>query len=89
MITIAGVLVAVAHASNEPEAAVIRAQLTEAHIPSVTKGPRTPQLGASGACAIYVEDRLAEQALAILATPEFSDEELARLSDEAGREYDI
>ena len=84
---IAPVLVPVAYASNEPEAAMIRAQLSAVDIPSVTKGPTTPQLGVAGACDIYVEDHLAVRAREALATPQFSDEELARLSDEAGREY--
>jgi len=84
---IASMLVPVAHASNEPEAAMIRAQLTAVDIPSVTKGPTTPQIGFAGACDIYVEDYLAARAREALATPDFSDEELARLSEEAGREY--
>jgi len=85
---IASVLVAVAYANNEPEAAIIRAQLAAVDIPCVTKGPTLPQAGVAGACDIYVEDRLAARAREALATPEFSDEELARLSEEAGREYD-
>jgi hypothetical protein len=54
---------------------------------SITKGPDIPQLGRSGACDIYVEDDLEARAREVLVMPEFSDEELARLSDEAGREY--
>jgi hypothetical protein len=84
---IASVLVPVAYARNEPEAAMIRAQLTAVDIPCITKGPTTPQLGVAGACDIYVEDHLAARAREALATPEFSDDELARLSEEAGREY--
>jgi hypothetical protein len=83
---IATMLVSVAHAGNEPEAAMIRAQLAEANIASVTKGPSVPQLGISGACDIYVEDHLASRALEVLAVPQFTDEELAQLSDEAGRQ---
>jgi hypothetical protein len=65
---------------------MIHAQLSDADIPSVAKGPITPQLGIAGACDIYVEDHLAPRAREVLAT-QFSDDELARLSDEAGREY--
>jgi hypothetical protein len=79
------VLVPIAHASNEPEAAMIRAQLEAGDIPSVTKGPSIPQLGSAGACTIYVDDHLAERALEVLAIPQFTDEELAQLSEEAGR----
>ena len=86
---IAPVLVPIAHASNEPEAAVIRAQLSDADIPSITKGPITPQMGIAGACDIYVEDHLAQQAREVLATPPLSDDELAQLSEEAGREYGV
>jgi hypothetical protein len=66
---------------------MIRAQLAAVEIPCVTKGPIAPQLGVAGACDIYVEDHLAARAREALVTPQFSDEELARLSEEAGREY--
>ena len=79
-------LVTIAHAANEPEAAMIRAQLGAADIPCFTKGPTVPQAGIAGACDIYVEDHLAAQARAALASSPVSDEELARLSDEAARE---
>lgn len=85
---IARVLVVIAHASNEPEAAMIRAQLAEADIQSVTKGPTTPQFGISGPCDVYVEEEFAPQARAALAPPQFTDEELAELSEAAGRELD-
>jgi hypothetical protein len=49
---IAPVLVPVAYASNEPEAAMIRAQLTAVDVACVTKGPTTPQPGVAGACDI-------------------------------------
>lgn len=80
-------LVPIAHAANEAEAAIIRAQLDEAGIRSFTKGPDVPQQGIAGAGDIYVEDDLADRARAALETPTFSEDELARLSDEAGREY--
>jgi hypothetical protein len=86
---IAAVLVSVAHAANEPEAAMIRAQLSDAGIPSITKGPSTPQLGGAGACDVYVDEQLAASAREVLATPPFDDDELARLSEEAAREYGV
>lgn len=79
-------LVSVAHAGNEAEAAMIRTQLEEADIASVTKGPTVPKFGIAGACDIYVEERFASRAREVLAVPQFTDEELAQLSDEAGRE---
>jgi hypothetical protein len=84
----ARVLVSVAYAANEPEAVMIRAQLSDAGIPSTTKGPGIPGRGVAGACDVYVEDHLAERAREALAAP-ISDEELVRLSDEAGREYGV
>jgi hypothetical protein len=80
-------LVPIAHAGSESEAALIRAQLGDVDIPSITKGPTTPQLGIAGACDIYVEDHLAQRAREVLATAPFSDDELVQLSEEAGREY--
>ena len=82
-------LVRVAAAANEPEAAMIRARLTDAGIPSVTKGPSVPQAGLSGACDVYVEEAHAADARELLDEPAFSDEELARLSEEAGQEYGL
>ena len=79
-------LVAVAYAGSEPEAELIGARLAQADIPSVSKGVDLAQLGISGACEVYVEDHLADRAREVLAAQPVSDEELARLSDEAGRE---
>jgi hypothetical protein len=68
---------------------MIRAQLSDAGIPSMTKGPGVPGRAMAGAFDVYVEDHLAAGAREVLATPPVSDAELARLSDEAGREYGI
>jgi hypothetical protein len=83
------VLVAIASAQNEPEAEMICARLAGAGIDAVYKrgiGADLPQLGGGGAREVYVEERLAAQARELLAVPEFSDEELAELSDQAARD---
>ena len=80
-------LVAVAFAHNEPEADMICARLADAGIQAVSKrSVDIPQFGSGGAREIYVEDHLATAAREALATPEFTDEELAELSDQAGRQ---
>jgi hypothetical protein len=79
----------VAVAPNQPQAELIVARLAEIGIAAITQyALSNPELGASGARTINVEDQDAERALALLAVdePPFSDEELARLSDAAGRE---
>ena len=47
-----------------------------------------PEWGASGSRTVFVDAKDLARALEVLATdtPPFSDEELARLSEEAGRE---
>ena len=42
-----------------------------------------PQLGAAASQDVYVEERDAAQAREVLAAPAFSDDELARLSEQA------
>jgi hypothetical protein len=79
------VLVIVASAVNEPEVALIRAQLADAGIDSVTKGPNIAQAGPAGASDVYVEERDEQRAREVLAAPPLSDEELAELSEQAGR----
>jgi Putative prokaryotic signal transducing protein len=84
-------LVCVASAQGEPEAQMICARLSAAGIPAVFKrnsGSDLPQFGAGGAREVYVEDDLAARASELLSVSQFSDEELAELSDEAGRAAD-
>ena len=67
---------------------MICARLSEVGIAAVSKrepGVDLPQFGAGGRRAVYVEDALASRALELLAVPEFSDDELAELSEQAGR----
>jgi hypothetical protein len=80
------VLVAVAHAGNEVEAGIIVERLRDAGIAAMTKGPDVPQMGRAGPCSVYVDEHLEARARGVLATPAFSDEELAELSDQAARE---
>jgi hypothetical protein len=82
-------LVPVAHATSDPEAELIRAQLADADIPCVSKGGNMAQIGFAGASGIYVEESLAERAREVLAMEPVSDEELARLSDAAGHEKPV
>ena len=81
---IGAVLVAVAFASNEPEAEMISLRLHEAGIDSVTKFPDLPGIGAQGGKDIFVEEEFAERARELLAAPDISEEELAELSEQAG-----
>jgi hypothetical protein len=79
----------VAVAPNQPQAELIVARLAEIGITAITQyALSNPEMGASGARTIHVEDQDAERALALLAVeePPFSEEELGRLSDAAGRE---
>ena len=78
-------LICVASAQNEPEAEMICARLSEAGIAAVTRGAAVPQLGVGGGRDVYVEEELAARAREILAVPEFTDDELAELSEQAGR----
>jgi hypothetical protein len=79
--------VVVAYAATEPEALLLIQRLAEDGIPASQRTASIPQLGASGGSDIVVDERFEQRARELLDTPEFTDEELARLSDEAGREY--
>ena len=75
--------------SSEPEAEMVRDRLLAADIHAISQ--RTiggPEWGFSGARNVMVETKDLDRARAVLASEEaaFSDEELARLSEEAGRE---
>ena len=80
-------LVVVAHAQSEPEAVMLCARLDDAGIRAVSRlAPDIPQFGAAGGRDIYVEDHLARAARELLQAPDFTDEELAQLSDQAAKE---
>ena len=79
----------VASVSSEAEAEMVRDRLLAADIHAIAQ--RTiggPQWGFSGARDVFVDARDLDRAHEVLKAEEgsFSDEELARLSDEAGRE---
>ncbi|MGH2852056.1 MAG: hypothetical protein ACRDLP_15755 [Solirubrobacteraceae bacterium] len=80
-------LVPIAYAATEPEADLLVQRLAAAGILASPRVASPPQLGASGGSDILVDERFEQQARELLETPEFTDEELARLSDEAGRTY--
>ena len=74
-------------ASNEMEAEVIVGRLAEAGIHCMQSGGvLRPSVG--GGCSVYVEEADRDRAREVLKADEggFDEEELARLSDEAGRE---
>ena len=76
--------VSVAFAQNEAEAEMICGRLTGAGIAASYKrvgGADIPQLGGVGGREIYVNDADEARARETLATPEFTDEELAELSE--------
>ncbi|MHB8531623.1 MAG: hypothetical protein ACYDC2_02770 [Solirubrobacteraceae bacterium] len=76
-------------APNQPQAELMVMRLAEVGIHAVMQiASGNPEFGASTARWVYVEERDLERARALLAgeQPPISDEELARLSDEAGRE---
>lgn len=82
-------LVAIASAQNEPEAEMICARLAGAGIDAVYKrgiGADLPQFGGSGNREVFVDESLAARARELLSVPEFSDEELAELSERAARD---
>ena len=75
--------------SSEPEAEMVRDRLLAADIHAISQ--RTiggPEWGFSGARSVMVDAKDLDRARAVLSADEaaFSDEELARLSEEAGRE---
>jgi hypothetical protein len=79
----------VAGASNQPQADLIVGRLAEIGISAVSQlSLSNPEMGASGGRMVYVEERDVERARELLAAeePPFSDEELAQLSEQAGRE---
>jgi putative signal transducing protein len=79
----------VAGTTNEPEADLIVGRLAQDGIKAVSRRSTGDfELGASGGRTIFVEDSDVERARAVLAveSPPFSDEELAELSEAAGRE---
>jgi len=82
-------LVTIAHAENAAEAEMIVVRLRGAGIESLVHGPDLPGLGAAGGHAVQVEEDEADRARELLAAPEISDDELARLSEEAGEEYGV
>jgi Putative prokaryotic signal transducing protein len=75
--------------TSEAEAEMIRERLLEADIHAISQ--RTiggPEWGSSGARAVLVNETDLDRARAVLQADEgeFSEDELARLSEEAGRE---
>jgi hypothetical protein len=79
----------IATAANQPEGELIVARLAQAGVTAVEqRASGNAELGGSGGRYIYVQAADLERARAVLAVdqPPFSDEELAQLSDEAGRE---
>jgi hypothetical protein len=84
-----GALKVVATVASEAEAEMVRGRLSESGIQAISQ--RTiggPEWGTSGGRYVYVDEADVERASALLASYEepISDEELARLSEEAGRE---
>jgi hypothetical protein len=81
-------LVVVAQGSTEVEAQMICGRLEAAGIDASYRrsGTAIPQATAGIAHSVYVEDRDAQRAGEVLdgSEPGFSDEELARLAEEAG-----
>lgn len=74
----------VATAGNDAEADLIRQRLAEAGITALAqRSIGGPQWGLPGAQYVYVEADQLERAREILAVPEFSDEELTALSEQA------
>jgi len=73
---------------NEAEAQMVAERLSEAGIRHMTRPAAGGiRLGAAAARDVYVDDQDLDRAREVLAVDEgFTEEELARLSDEAGRE---
>jgi hypothetical protein len=79
----------IATAANQPEGELIVARLAQAGVSAIEqRASGNPEFGGSGGRYIYVQETDLERARAVLAVdqPPFSDEELARLSEEAARE---
>jgi len=79
-------LLPVASAANDVEAQLIAGRLRDAGIEAVTRSTGIPQLGLAGAASVYVDEHDEARARDLLADPELSDEELAELSEQAGRD---
>ena len=82
-------LVAIADAGNEAEAVMLLARLRDSGIPAMSKpsAPRgLPQFGSAATRTIYVDTEYEARAREALEEPELSDDELAELAEEAGRE---
>ena len=82
-------LVAVADAGSEAEAVMIVTRLRDAGILAMSKptGSRgLPHFGSGATQTVYVEAAREAQAREALAEPDFTDEELAQLAEEAGRD---
>ena len=82
-------LVAIADAGNEAEAIMILTRLRDSAIPAMSKpsAPRgLPQFGSAATQTIYVDAEYEARAREALEEPELSDDELAELAEEAGRE---
>ncbi len=80
-----------ATAANQVEAEMIEGRLAEAGIHSLSQRNRGgPEMGGSGARSVFVKPSDLERARALLESVEgeFSEDELARLSEEAGRKRD-
>jgi len=84
-----GELKVIATAANQAEGELIVARLAQAGLSAIEqRASGLPEFGASGGRYIYVQEAELERARAVLDVeePPFSDEELARLSEEAARE---
>jgi Putative prokaryotic signal transducing protein len=82
-------LVTVADADNEAEAMMIVSRLRDAGIPAMSKptGPGgSAQFGSGATQSIYVDEADEAQARELLDAGDFTDDELAQLAEEAGRE---
>ncbi|MGO9488346.1 MAG: putative signal transducing protein [Solirubrobacteraceae bacterium] len=78
----------VATVANEAEAEMVAERLSEAGIEHMSRlASGGIRLGAAAARDVYVQAKDLDRALEVLKIDEgFSDEELARLSEQAGRE---
>ncbi len=84
--TSADALKVIATAANQAEGELIVARLSQAGISAIEqRASGNPEFGASGGRYIYVRDSDVDRARAVLAVdePPFTDDELARLSEEA------
>ena len=82
-------LVAVADAGSEAEAVMLVARLREAGIPAMSKGTGArglPHFGSGASQTVFVDGKHEADARRTLEDPGFTDDELAALAEEAGRE---